>query len=88
VAVGLSVDQLRGDANTAARLAHATLDNVLDAKLLGDLLHIDRLAFVSEHGIARDHEQLAETRQLSENVLGDAVGKEFLLGLSTHIDKG
>jgi hypothetical protein len=82
VAVGLCVDQLHGDADTAARLAHAALDDVLNAKFLGDLLRIDRLAFVNERRIARDNKQLAEARQLGENVLGDAVGKEFLLGLA------
>ena len=87
VAVGLCVDQLHGDADTAARLAHAALDDVLDAKLLGDLLRVDRLALVNERRVSRDNEQLAETRQLSENILGDAVGEEFLLGLAAHVDE-
>src|SRR6202035_3472015 len=85
---GFGVDQLDSDADAAARLAHAALDDVLNAKFLGDLLHIDWLALVKERRVARDNEQLAEARQFGENVLGDAVGEEFLLGLVTHIDEG
>ena len=85
VAVGLGVDQLHGDADALARLAHAALDDVLHAELARDLLHVDRLALVLERRVARDHEQLAEARQLGDDVLGDAVGEEFLLGIAAHV---
>jgi hypothetical protein len=43
-----------------ARPAHAALDDVLDAELVGHALRVDRLALVDERRVARDHEQLAE----------------------------
>jgi len=36
------------DPHTIATLAHAALDDIADAKLLGDLLHVDGLALVDE----------------------------------------
>ena len=56
--------------------------------LVGHLLRVDRLALVDERRVARDHEQLAEARQLGQNVLGDAVSEEFLLGFAAHVDEG
>src|SRR5690349_15222202 len=63
VPVGLSVDQLHGDADSIARLAYAALENVVDPELARDLLHLHRLTLVNESRVARDHEQLAEARQ-------------------------
>ena len=43
MAAGRDVVELRGDAHAVAGLAHAALEHVADAELLGDLLHVDRL---------------------------------------------
>ena len=79
VVVGLAVDQLHRDAHPVAGLAHAALDDVVHAQFARDLLHVHRLALELERGVARDDEQLAEARQVGEDVLGQAVGEEFLL---------
>ena len=50
-----------------------------------DVLDPDRLALVDERRVARDHEQVAKTRQLGDDVLGQAVGEELLLGLAAHV---
>ena len=83
--VGIGVDQLHGDPHPVARLAHAAFDHVLDAELRRDVLDLDRLALVDEGRVARDHEQLPEPRQLGDDVLGQAVGEEFLLGVAAHV---
>ena len=79
VPVGDRIDQLHGDADPVARLAHAALDHVLDADLLREVLDPDRLALVDEGRVARDHEQLAEAGQRGDDVLGEPVGEELLL---------
>ncbi len=87
VPVGLGVDQLHGDAHPVAGLAHAALDHVLDAELRGDVLDPHRLALVHEGGVARDHEQVPKARQRGDDVLGQAVGEELLLGIAAHVDE-
>ena len=42
VAAGCDVVELRGDAHAIAAFAHAALDHITDAELLGDLLHDGR----------------------------------------------
>ena len=48
VAAGGGVIQLHRDAHAPAAFAHAALDDILRAKLLGDLLDMRRLALVDE----------------------------------------
>jgi hypothetical protein len=48
VTAGGDVVELDGDAHAVAALAHAALDHIADAELLGDLLHMHGLAFVDE----------------------------------------
>ena len=88
VAAGGDVVELRGDAHAVAALAHAALDHIADAELLGDLLHVDGLALVDERRVARDHEEPAQLRQRGDDVLADAVGKILLLRIAAHVDEG
>src|SRR5262249_15026640 len=57
---GCRLDQLPGDADAAAGLAHRAFQHVSDAELASDLLHIDRLTLVTEARIAGDDEQPAD----------------------------
>ena len=88
MAAGGDVVELRGDAHAVAALAHAALDHIADAELLGDLLHMDGLALVDERRVARDHEEPAQLGQRGDDVLADAVGKIFLLRIAAHVDEG
>ena len=56
----LGLDQLGGDADAIACLAHAAFQHVTDAEIAPDLLHVDRPAPVGGARIARDHEQPAD----------------------------
>ncbi len=85
VVIRRGIDQLRGNAHTITALAHAALQHVAHAQFAGDALNVDRLALVGERRIARDDEEPAQLRQTSDDVLGNAVGEIFLLGVATHI---
>ena len=58
MAVMLGVDQLRGQPDAIAGLAHAAFQNELDAEFLRDLPEVGRLALVSKSGVARNDEQV------------------------------
>ena len=79
------VDELNRHAHPVADLADASFHEVLGAKLFGDFAHIHRAILVNEAGIARDDEQLVVARQFRDDVLRQAVGKKFLLGVATHV---
>ena len=53
VPVGFRVDQLHCDADAIAGLSHAALENVFDAELARDLLHLHRLALVHKVELRR-----------------------------------
>ena len=86
--LGLAVDELHGDAHAIRRLAHAAFDHVVDAEVPRDLLQLHRLALVHEHGVAGDDEQVAEARQLGDDVLGQPVGEELLFRVAAHVEEG
>jgi hypothetical protein len=60
VAAGGDVVELHRDAHAVADLAHAALNHIADAELLGDLLHMDGIALVDERRVARDDEEPAQ----------------------------
>ena len=81
----LRVDQLAGDPHPIARPADAALEDVAHAELAADLLDVDGFALVGKGAVASDDEQRLEARQRSDNVLHDAVGEIFLVGIATHV---
>src|SRR6516225_5108705 len=82
------IDQLPGDAHPAARFAHRAFKNVTHAQFLTDLLHVDRLPFVSEAGIARDDDEPPDTAERGDDLFDHAVGEVFLFRVAAHIGKG
>ena len=85
---GLGVDQLPGDAQPVAGLAHASFKHVADAELAADLLHVDRAALVGEAGIAGDHEQPVHARQGGDDLVDDPVDEIVLLRIVAEVDEG
>jgi hypothetical protein len=67
--------------------AQAAFEHIAHAELAPDLLHIDVPALVGEAGIASDDKQRGISGERGDDVLGDAVGEEFLLGIAAHIGK-
>jgi len=56
VCSGRGFDQLRGDANPIASLAHTAFQHIANAEFAADLLDIDGVALVGEAGVSGDHE--------------------------------
>src|SRR4029077_18861443 len=54
--VGISVNELGGDANPLVRALDAPFEHIAYAQLGADLLRADPPALIGERGIARDHE--------------------------------
>ena len=86
-AVG-GADQLRGNAQLVAGLAHTAFQHMGDVQLLRDLSDLDVLALESERGRARDHFQVGDLRQQVQQFLGDAVGHVLLIFFGGHVHKG
>src|SRR5690242_19636591 len=82
------VDELGGDADAVAGLADAAFDDILDPQAPRDLRNVDALVTEGEGGVAGDHEEGAEARQLRDDVLGYAVAEIGLLLIATHIREG
>src|SRR5262245_48361855 len=71
------IDQLRGNSDAVAAAPYAAFQHVADAQFASDLTHVYCSALVLEAGIARDHKELREPRQLGNDVLDDAVDQIF-----------
>src|SRR5262249_36732156 len=82
---GSRVDQLPGDADPVATLAHRAFEAIPDAELMPDLLHGDRLPLVGEGRIAGDDEQRADARERGDDFFDHAVDEIFLLRIAAHI---
>ena len=78
------VEELGSDATSVSGLANASFDYVARAKLLTDGSDINRLALVSESGIARDHGERAPERQRGDDVLGEPVSEVLLVRVATE----
>ena len=87
VTAGDDIVELRRNPHPVAVAAHAALDHVADAEFLGDLLHVNGLAFVGERRVPRDHVEPAQLRQRGGDVLAHAVGEIFLFGVAAHVDE-
>ncbi len=85
VVASLGFDQLGGDANAIGGPSHAAFEHVAHAEFAPDLLQIDCAALVGEGGVARDDEQRGVARQSGDDVFGDPVGDELLLGVAAHV---
>jgi hypothetical protein len=82
------VDQLRVDPHPILVALHRAFEHVTDPELLADRLSVDGLALVRERGIAGDDEAISDAREVSREVLGDAVGEIVLCRITGEIGKG
>src|SRR6516162_2960076 len=82
---GFGIDQLPGNADPVAALAHRAFKDIAHAEFATDLLHIDSLSFVREGRIAGDDKEPADARERGDNFLDHAVGEIFLLWITAHV---
>jgi hypothetical protein len=85
---GFRVNQLRVDAHPSLIALHRAFEDVADAELFADLLGVDGLALVGEGGVARDHEAVADAREIGCEVFGDPIGEIVLGGIARKIGEG
>ena len=62
--------------------------DVAHAEFLGDAAHIHRLVLEREAGVAGDDEEARRLRELGDEILGQAIGEELLLGVGAQICEG
>jgi hypothetical protein len=84
---GRRIDKLGADAQAIAGPPHAAFQDVAYAKLLRDLLHVDRPALVDEGRVPGDDEQPVNARETRYQVLGNSVGDVLLVGAAAQIDE-
>src|SRR6266567_680641 len=82
---GRGVDKLGGYANSVGHLANATFEHIAHPQFATHLLEVHCSALVSETRVARDYEQLPETRQSGDDLFDDAVSEIRLLRVATHV---
>ena len=79
------IDKLGVDANTVAGLLNAALQSIANIQLLPDLFYIHCLALIEKNGVAGDNQQIIVTRQIGNDVVGNAVAEILLLGITAKI---
>ena len=87
VGASLGVDQLDIDADLVAGAPHAAFDDISNAKIPSDLLHVGGFAFIGERGIAGDHKAIRNPREIRRQIIGDRVGEVFLLRIIRQVHK-
>ena len=63
---------------------HAALQSVAHAEFAPELLHVDRLAFVGEGGVAGDDETVRQVREVGGEIVGDPVGEIVLVRVAAQ----
>ena len=82
---GLAINKLRVDAHLVLVALHRAFENIAHAQFFADLLGVDVLALEGEGGVARDHEAVADARQIGGEVLGDAISKIILAWIAREV---
>src|SRR5208283_2838603 len=73
IGVGFRIDQLYGNTDSIARLAHAALKHVANTKFIRHLLNSDRLILVGKSRVAGGHRQPFDTRESSDDLIYHAI---------------
>src|SRR4051812_908788 len=76
---------MTSNAYVIAHLTHRAFQHIAHTEFTADLPHVYSLAFISEAGTARDHEQPADARQRRDDLLDYAVGEILLLRITAHM---
>jgi hypothetical protein len=78
-------DQLRGDADASAGLAHAPFKDVRHTERLGDSPDVLLPAFECERGRARDHLEVGDSSERVDDFLGQTVAEPLVIPARTHV---
>src|SRR5262245_35284780 len=73
VCAGFTVDQLRIDLSPVTHPPHTSFENITDAEISANLLHINGFALVGKGRVAGDHETVGDPREIGSQIVGDSV---------------
>ena len=82
------LDELGCDSHAIARFAHAALDHVADPQLTPICLISTALPLNLKAEFRAMTKQLAESRQLGNDILRDAVAEILLFRIAAHVGEG
>ena len=81
------IDQLRGNPDAIAHLAHAAFEDVFHIQPFADFPQVRVLALESERRGATGDAQCIDTREIVEQFLGQPIGKVFVGRVIAHVDE-
>ena len=87
MSAAFGVDQLYIDQNPVAASPNAALYDITHSQIAPDLLYVHGFAFVGEGRVAGDHEAADDPRDIGRQVVGNSIGKIFLVGVAREVDK-
>src|SRR5262249_38240045 len=79
--------ELSGDPHPVTRDPEASFQDVTDAELARDLLHVDRSALVGKRRVAGDDEEAAIARQCGDDVFNNPIDEIVPVSVSAQIEK-
>src|ERR1700722_8364085 len=82
------VDELDIDPHAISAPLDATFEDVADVQFTADLLQIDVLAFISEGGVAPDHDGVPYPWQVGREALRDPVDEMLMGRVAAEIGEG
>ena len=82
---GLGLNKLCGHPNAVAGFTDTAFEHAADAEFTPDLFHIDRTALEGKGRIPGDYEKRGVAGQRRDDVLGDPIGEELLLGVAALV---
>jgi hypothetical protein len=80
-------DELRGHAHLIAGLADTALEDVRDPQLFGDASDVLVVVLERERGGSSRDPQPVHPRERVDDLLGNAVAEELVLGIRAHVDE-
>ena len=83
-----AVDEADIDPEIPLDAADRALEHIADVEIVRDLQRRDSLAPVRIHRIGGKHGQLAELRQVGDQIVEDAFDDRLGIGLAAEIDEG
>ena len=72
------IDELRGNAHALAGPADRAFEHGAHAELAADGANVDRASLVGKAGVAGDHDEAGDLRQVGDDVFADPVGEILL----------
>ena len=82
------VDKLDVHAHAISASLNAALEDIADVQLAADLLQINRLALVSEGGVAPDHNGAAYAREVGRQALRNPIDEMLMGSVAANIGEG